>query len=225
MWVLYTTSCITQSSLEDGQNDCPKHVELTVIINKPLLFHLVGCLRVYYLYQWCTVKKISNDEIYLLIKYIKSVLWRVAKCLSYIEDARRLKVKKLIEAWAIVLSGRRAGWLSVDPSAINEHPHKQLATDKNTSLPPSVTQLSPPQRDQGIRLCIFLTSTLLTHIRCYIDGLSELPYCKPHLKCNSCSGVCKGLVNSDCKTSDTCQDVFCMCSCDISSLTKYHSAE
>ena len=33
---------------EDGQNNCPKHVELTGIINKPLLFHLVGCL--YYLY-------------------------------------------------------------------------------------------------------------------------------------------------------------------------------
>ena len=29
----------------------------------------------------------------MLIKYIKSVLWRVAKCLSYIEDARCLKVK------------------------------------------------------------------------------------------------------------------------------------
>jgi hypothetical protein len=30
---------------------------------------------------------------YILIKYIKSVLWRIAKRLSYIEDARRLKVK------------------------------------------------------------------------------------------------------------------------------------
>jgi len=28
----------------------------------------------------------------LLIKYIKSILWRVAKCLSYIEEARCLKV-------------------------------------------------------------------------------------------------------------------------------------
>ena len=37
--------------------------------------------------------KISDNEIYLLIKYIKSVLWRVAKRLSYIEDARCLKVK------------------------------------------------------------------------------------------------------------------------------------
>jgi len=29
----------------------------------------------------------------LLIKYIKSVLWKVAKRLSYIEDARCLKVE------------------------------------------------------------------------------------------------------------------------------------
>ena len=42
-------SCNTQSSAsEDGQNNCPKHVELTGIINKPLLLHLVGCI--YYLY-------------------------------------------------------------------------------------------------------------------------------------------------------------------------------
>ena len=48
-WVQYATSCNTQSSaLEDGQNNCPKYVELTGIINKPLLFYLVGCL--YYLY-------------------------------------------------------------------------------------------------------------------------------------------------------------------------------
>ena len=40
----------TQSSApEGGKNNCPKHVELTGIINKPLLLHLVGCL--YYLYQ------------------------------------------------------------------------------------------------------------------------------------------------------------------------------
>ena len=40
---------LTQSSApEDGQNNFPKHVELTGIINKPLLLHLVGCL--YYLY-------------------------------------------------------------------------------------------------------------------------------------------------------------------------------
>ena len=89
--VYCTTSCNTQSSApEDGQNNCPKHVELTGIINKPLSLHLVGCLC--YLYQWRTVKQISDNEIYLLTKYIKSVPWRVAKRLSYIEDARCLKV-------------------------------------------------------------------------------------------------------------------------------------
>ena len=30
----------------------------------------------------------------MLIKFIKSVLWRVVKCLSYIQDARCLKVKE-----------------------------------------------------------------------------------------------------------------------------------
>ena len=46
----YTTSCNTQSSApEDGQNICPKHVELIGVINKPLLLHPVRCL--YYLYQ------------------------------------------------------------------------------------------------------------------------------------------------------------------------------
>ena len=50
LWVNYATSCNTQSSApEDGQNNCLKLVELTGIINKPLLLHLVGCL--YYLYQ------------------------------------------------------------------------------------------------------------------------------------------------------------------------------
>jgi len=54
--------------------------------------HLVGCLC--YLYKLCTVKQISDNEIYLLIKYTKSVLWRVGKRPFYIEDARCLKVKE-----------------------------------------------------------------------------------------------------------------------------------
>ena len=41
------------------QNNFPKHVELTGIINKPLLLHLVGCL--YYLY----FIKICNTIYYL----------------------------------------------------------------------------------------------------------------------------------------------------------------
>jgi hypothetical protein len=47
--VHYTTRSNTQySAPEDGRNNRPKHVELTGIINKPLLLHVVGCL--YYLY-------------------------------------------------------------------------------------------------------------------------------------------------------------------------------
>jgi len=52
------------SAPEDEQNNFLKHVGLTGIINKQLLLHLVGCL--YYLYQWCTVKKISDNEIHFL---------------------------------------------------------------------------------------------------------------------------------------------------------------
>jgi uncharacterized protein (DUF2132 family) len=43
------------------------------------------------------VIKVNNThtdiEIYLLIKYVKSVPWRAEKCLSYIEEVRCLKVK------------------------------------------------------------------------------------------------------------------------------------
>ena len=39
------------------------------------------------------MKQISDNEIYLLIKYIKSVLRKVVKRLSYIQDAWCLKVK------------------------------------------------------------------------------------------------------------------------------------
>ena len=39
-WVRFTTSCKTQSSApEDGKNNCPKHIELTGIINKSSLPH------------------------------------------------------------------------------------------------------------------------------------------------------------------------------------------
>jgi len=55
---------IPVSKTRFGQNTCPKHVLLTGIINKPLLLHLIVCL--YYLYQWCTFKQISDNEIYLL---------------------------------------------------------------------------------------------------------------------------------------------------------------
>ena len=53
-------------------------------------------------------QQISDNEIYLLIKYIKSVLWRVSKRLSYIEDARCLKVNGINEFLPVPFI--RLGW-------------------------------------------------------------------------------------------------------------------
>jgi len=49
--------------LEDGQNNCPKHVELTRIINKPLLLHLVAFL--YYLYLIFFWDLLNNLNLFL----------------------------------------------------------------------------------------------------------------------------------------------------------------
>jgi len=63
----------------------------------------------------------------LLIKYIKSVLWRVAKCLSYVEEARCLKVK-----------GRKLGWpardksVTIMPSALQQHSSNSLLSLTNS---------------------------------------------------------------------------------------------
>ena len=57
--ITFRTASNTQSSApEDGRDYRPKNVELTGIINKPLLLHLVGWLH--YLYQWCTVIQTSD---------------------------------------------------------------------------------------------------------------------------------------------------------------------
>ena len=44
----------------------------------------------------CAASLKKYNEIYLLIKYIKSVLWRVAERLSYIQDAWSLKVNTAV---------------------------------------------------------------------------------------------------------------------------------
>jgi len=59
-----------------------------------------------------------------LIKYIKSVLWRVAKCLSYIEEAQCLKVKSLTTDRVV------ADYRSSKNSAVN-HLHSILCLPSN----------------------------------------------------------------------------------------------
>ena len=49
---------------------------------------------------------ITDNEIYLLIKYIKTVFWRVAKYMSYIEEARCVRVnrKLIVQTFALRVS-------------------------------------------------------------------------------------------------------------------------
>jgi len=90
-WVHYTTSCNTQSSAaEDGRYNHPKYVELIGIFNKPLLLHLVGCL--YCLYQWCTVKQISN-----IYTYIRTLLETIIIILTYSVQCVRSDLKSVHE--------------------------------------------------------------------------------------------------------------------------------
>jgi len=65
-------SCNTQSNVpEDGQNNCPKHVELIGIVNKPSLLHLVGCLYYCYFIVLSEIKwrsKYRNRKLYISIR-------------------------------------------------------------------------------------------------------------------------------------------------------------
>ena len=65
--------------------------------------------------------QISDNEIYLLIKYIKSILWRVAKCLSYIEEVRCLKVKMYFRSFQVgVFHSKESTRLCVKSSSITD---------------------------------------------------------------------------------------------------------
>ena len=91
----YTTSCNTQSSAaEDGKNNCPKHVELTGIINKPLLLQLVGCL--YYLYfiiYFLTLAKQSQFIPLQNVVYFITLPFLVRKIFTfYINDVLLFKM-------------------------------------------------------------------------------------------------------------------------------------
>ena len=93
-WVHYTTSCNTQSSApEDGKNNCPKHVELTGIINKPLLLHLVGCL--YYLYYIILFLRLAKQSQFIPLQnaiYFITLRFLVRKIFTfYINDVLLFK--------------------------------------------------------------------------------------------------------------------------------------
>ena len=74
LWYCIIPQAVTQSSApEDGKNNCPKHVELTGIINKPLLLHLVGCI--YYLYFILFFLDLLNNlNLTLILKNVENMV-------------------------------------------------------------------------------------------------------------------------------------------------------
>ena len=87
-WVHYTTNCNTQSNApEDGQNNCPKHVELTGIINKPVLLHLVGFCIIYISLYFLRLAKQSQFIPLQNFLYFISLLFLVRKIFTfYVND-------------------------------------------------------------------------------------------------------------------------------------------
>ena len=87
----YTTSCNTQSSVhEDGQNNYTKHVELTGIINKPLLLHLVGYL--YFIIYFLRLAKQSQFIPLQNVVYFITLPFLVRKIFTfYINDVLLFK--------------------------------------------------------------------------------------------------------------------------------------
>ena len=82
LWYNAPTSCNTQSSApEDGQNNCPKHVELTGIINKPLLLHLVVCLSILFIFHYIFLRLAKQSQFIPLqnIMYFITLAFMVCK--------------------------------------------------------------------------------------------------------------------------------------------------
>ena len=87
----YTTNCNTQSSApEDGQNNWPKHVELTGIINKSLLLHLVGCQC--YLYFIICFLRLAKQSQFIPLQNFITLSFLVRKIFTfYINDVLLFK--------------------------------------------------------------------------------------------------------------------------------------
>ena len=81
----YTTSCNTQSNApEDGQNNCPKHVELTGIINKPLLLHLVG-FSILFIFRYIFLRLAKQSQFIPIqnVVYFKTLPFLVRRIFTF----------------------------------------------------------------------------------------------------------------------------------------------
>jgi len=74
-----------------------------------------------------------------LIKYIKSVLWRVGKRLSYTEDARCLKVKELCPMANKTMDGQNRAMTGGLIAHVRIHDLALATTDHKTPVVGTVT--------------------------------------------------------------------------------------
>ena len=138
----YTTSCNTKSSApEDGQNNCPKHVELTGIINRPLLLHLVGCL--YYLYLIIFFWDFLNNLNLTLILKTWRIWWapnNASKWQMGFNSAFKGSFKTLCTTlyrywqWHNKLVMKKKPWVTSEikrKTSSHEHRYPQLNADKS----------------------------------------------------------------------------------------------
>ena len=80
------------SDPEDGQNNCPKHVELTGIINKPSLLHLVSSLCYLYFIIFLRLAKQSQFIPLQNVVYFITLSFLVRKIFTfYINDVLLFK--------------------------------------------------------------------------------------------------------------------------------------
>ena len=160
-----------------GQLFCPSSGALACVLS-----------LCYFLYQWCTVKQITDNEIYLIFKYIKSVLWSVAKCLSYIEDTRCLKVKtswvqskekRFKYAWTLFVDAVSNVWGQKDRLCEIYHWRKDIP---DVAVNPFPFTHTLPWRNQTYRHSVLSTLMLIVfsrraqHVHCFVVwGLFIVP--------------------------------------------------
>ena len=120
---------------------------------------------------------------YVLIKYIKSVLWKVAKRLSYIEEARCLKVKPRERAFkqfkspvlnVLILADRYVAYVQTHTHSM--HYERFVLATVSIRCRPAAARL------QGLRVRIAPEKWMSVCLECCVlscRGLCEGPITRP----------------------------------------------
>ena len=137
---------------------------------------------------------------YLLIKYIKSVLWRVAKCLSYIEEARCLKVNILLKS---------------TPSSSLEGSRPELCASLWLLPPPHTPRSCHPIRRRSLSLWSTQTASVRTGPAFVADTAKSL---NPSINTRKAKYVQRNIQarsRNDCQHGQAISITYCVCVCSL----------